>query len=214
ESYFRVILGAFTVFYGLRLTWISLGGSWAQILKQLGLVIVSMMIGKLIGRAVRLQRMSNRLGQQARERINNATRGDPDRLNQGFRTCAALFCVAPLGILGSIQEGLSFYFYPLAIKAVIDGLATLGFISLFGPAVLLSAIPVLAVQGTLTLVVALILEPILAVQGLVDPINAVGGLLVFCVALVMLNLKRIEMADYLPALVVAPLLCLWCHWRA
>src|SRR5581483_12389805 len=103
ESYFRVILGAFTVFYGLRLTWISLGGSWAQILKQLGLVIVSMMIGKLIGRAVRLQRMSNRLGQQARERINNATRGDPDRLNQGFRTCAALFCVAPLGILGSIQ---------------------------------------------------------------------------------------------------------------
>jgi hypothetical protein len=213
ESYFKVVLGAFTVFYGLRLTWASLSGSFVERLKQLGIVVLAMMLGKVIGRALRLQAMSNRVGQWAREGINAARRDDPDRLDKGFRTCAALFCVAPLGILGSVQEGLSLsvYCYPLAIKAVIDGLASAAFVSLFGPGVLLSAIPVLAVQGSITLLVARGLEPILALHDLVDPINAVGGLLVFCVALVMLNLKRIELADYLPGLIVAPLLSFWWH---
>jgi hypothetical protein len=213
ESYFKVVLAAFTVFYGLRLTWMSLSGSFFEMLKQLGIVILAMMLGKLLGRALRLQAMSNHLGQRARQRINAARSDDPDRLNKGFRTCAALFCVAPLGILGSIQEGLSLsqFFYPLAIKAVIDGLASAAFVSLFGPGVLLSAIPVVAVQGTITLLVARGLQPVLARHDLINPVNAVGGLLVFCVALVMLNLKRIELADYLPALVVAPLLALW--WR-
>ena len=92
-----------------------------------------------------------------------------------------------------------------------DGLAALGFVSLFGRGVLLSALPVLAFQGTITLLVARVLEPILTLHNLVNCCNAVGGLLVFCVALVLLGLKRIELADYLPSLVVAPLLTLWWH---
>jgi uncharacterized membrane protein YqgA involved in biofilm formation len=160
-----------------------------------------------------LQKMSNRVGQRARERISAAKPEDPERFNNGFKTCAALFCAAPLGVLGSIQEGLSLseYYYPLAIKGVMDGLATMGFVSVFGRGVLLAALPVLAVQGTITLLVSRVLEPILSLHNLVNSVNAVGGLLVFCVALVMLNLKRIELADYLPSLVVAPLLTLWWH---
>src|SRR5882724_69190 len=69
ESAFKVLLGAFTVFYGLRLTWVSLNGSSLQILKQLVIAMVSMMIGKQIGRLVRLQQASNRIGQIARELI-------------------------------------------------------------------------------------------------------------------------------------------------
>jgi uncharacterized protein len=80
---------------------------------------------------------------------------------------------------------------------------------LFGPGVLLSAVPVLAVQGTITLIAARIVEPTLQLHNLVDSVNAVGGLLVFSVALVMLGLKRIALADYLPSLIVAPLLTLW-----
>ena len=118
-----------------------------------------------------------------------------------------------LGILGSIQDGLSRseYVYPLAIKAIIDGLATLGFVSLFGWGVLLASLPVLAFQGTITLMCSHFFEPLLAAHSLVNSVNAVGGLLVFCVALVMLGLKRIELADYLPSLVFAPLLT-W-FWR-
>jgi uncharacterized membrane protein YqgA involved in biofilm formation len=213
ESAFKVILGAFTVFYGLRLTWISISGSFYEVLKQLAIMLVAMSLGKLAGRLLHLQKASNRLGQYARNCIAAARPDDPDRLSKGFQTCAALFCAAPLGILGAVQEGLSLsqYFYPLAIKAVIDGLASLGFVSLFGWGVLLSALPVLALQGTVTLLVSHFLQPVLNLHNLVNSVNAVGGLLVFCVALVMLGLKRIELADYLPSLIMAPLLTLWWH---
>jgi uncharacterized membrane protein YqgA involved in biofilm formation len=213
ESYFKVVLGALTVFYGLRLTWVSISGSFFEVLKQLAVIILALILGKLAGRALHLQKISNRLGQRARENINNARPDEPERFSKGFQTCAALFCAAPLGILGAVQEGLSLseYFYPLAIKAVMDGLASVGFVSLFGRGVLLSALPVLAFQGTITLLVARALEPILSLHNLLNSANAVGGLLVFCVALVMLGLKRIELADYLPSLVVAPLITLWWH---
>src|SRR5579859_1378855 len=134
ESYFKVVLGAFTVFYGLRLTWVSISGSFVEVLKQLTIIVLALSIGKLAGRALRLQKCSNALGRKARERISNTRPDDRERFSKGFQTCAALFCAAPLGILGGVQEGLSLsaYFYPLAIKAVMDGLATMGFFSLFG----------------------------------------------------------------------------------
>ena len=206
ESYVKVALGAFTVFYGLRLTWMSLNGSFAQILKQLLIAVLALMLGKMTGRLLRLQKMSNRLGRAARDRITAAEPADPRQLSEGFKTCAALFCAAPLAILGSVQDGLSGYYYPLAVKAVIDGLATRGFVALFGWGVLLAVVPVLAFQGTITLVCAQFLQPALETRGLVDSVNATGGLLVFCVALVILQLKRIELADYLPSLAFAALL--------
>lgn len=211
EGYFKLALGALTVFYGLRLSWGSFHGSLLQILKQLLIVILALMLGKLTGQLLRLQKLSNRLGRHARELIQNARPDDPQRAGAGFKTCAALFCAAPLGALGALQDGLTSpgYFYPLAIKGVIDGLAAMGLVRLFGWGVMLAALPVLAFQGTLTLC-AQSLEPFLRLHGLADSINATGGLLVFCVALVMLNLKRIELADYLPSLLFAPLLTwLW-----
>jgi uncharacterized membrane protein YqgA involved in biofilm formation len=105
---------------------------------------------------------------------------------------------------------LSDYFYPLVIKSFVDGLAAMGFVSIFGWGVLLAALPVLALQGTLTLLAAQLLQPFLQAHGLLDSVNAAGGLLVFCVALVILGLKKIELADYLPSLVFAPILTwLW-----
>jgi len=212
ESYFKVVLGAFTVFYGLRLTWLSISGSIVQVVRQISVVLLAMILGRLLGRALQLQKLSNRVGQHAREQISSITHHDPDRFNKGFRTCAALFCAAPLGILGAIQEGLSLseYFYPLVIKAVMDGLAAMGFVLLFGRGVLFSALPVLALQGTISIVAARVLQPVLSAHNLIDPVNAVGGLLVFCVALVMLGLKKIDLTNYLPSLFVAPLIAwLW-----
>jgi uncharacterized protein len=207
ESFFKVTLGAFTVFYGLRLTWLSIAtGPLLQVLKHLVIVILALMLGKLAGRLLHLQKMSNRLGRNAREQI---TRPDADlrrRRGQGFQACAALFCAAPLGILGAVQDGLSDYFYPLVIKSFVDGLAAMGLVAIFGWGVVLAALPVLALQGTLTLLSAQLLQPFLQAHGLVDSVNATGGLLVFCVALVILGLKKIELADYLPSLVVAPVL--------
>ncbi|MCX6930163.1 MAG: DUF554 family protein [Verrucomicrobia bacterium] len=206
ESFFKVGLGVFAVFYGLRLTWISLNGTYMQILRQILIVVIALMLGKITGRLLHLQKMSNHLGRQARKRISTTKPADPSRMSDGFKTCAALFCAAPLGILGSVQDGLSGYYYSLAVKAVMDGLATMGLISLFGWGMILAALPVLVVQGTITLLCMQFLKPFLEAHNLVDPMNATGGLLVFSVALVILGLKKIELADYLPSLIFAPVL--------
>jgi hypothetical protein len=211
ESFFKVALGVFTVFYGLRLTWLSVNGTFLQILRQLVIAVLALMLGKLTGQLLRLQKMSNRLGRQARDQIAARKPGDPGQLSAGFQTCAALFCAAPLAILGSVQDGLSEYYYTLAVKAVMDGLATLGFVLLFRWSVMLAALPVLVFQGTLTLVCAQFLKPFLEAQGLVDSVNAAGGLVVFSVALVILELKKIELADYLPSLIFAPLITWICR---
>lgn len=212
EAQLRIVLAAFTVFFGLRLTWQSLNGSAPQILKQCVILTLALMLGKLTGRVLGLQKTSNFLGRRAQEQILDAQQARSRSANDAFKPCAILFCAAPLGILGAVQDGLllSQYFYPLAVKAVMDGFAAIGFVRILGWGVLLSAIPVLALQGTLTLVCACFLAPFLSPRGLLDSVNAVGGVLVFCVALVMLGLKRIELTDYLPSLLFAPLLTwLW-----
>jgi uncharacterized protein len=211
ESALKAILGAFTVFYGLRLTWLSLNGTVVQILKQLLIAVLALMLGRALGRLLRLQRMSNHLGQEVRKHLGGAEAGTRRPPAEGFKVCAALFCAAPLGTLGSVEDGLSQYYFPLVIKGVMEGLAAMGFARMFGWGVLLSALPVLAWQGTLTLVCSQWLGPFLAERHLVDALNAAGGLLVFSVALVMLQIKRLDVADYLPSLAIAPLLA-WV-WR-
>jgi uncharacterized membrane protein YqgA involved in biofilm formation len=209
EAYAQIILAALTVFFGLRLTWLSLNGTVLQILKQLLIAVLALALGRFTGGLLRLQKFSNHLGRQARDSIAAIKPGALAPPGAGFKTCAALFCAAPLAVLGAVQDGLHGYFSPLAIKAMIDGLAALGFVQIFGGSVLLSALPVLAFQGTLTLLCEQAAPGLLARHWL-DSINAVGGLLVFSVGLVMFGVKRFRLADYVPSLFFAPLLTwLW-----
>ena len=102
------------------------------------------------------------------------------------------------------------YFYPLAVKACMDGLAMVGFVKLFGWGAMLSALPVFIFQGTITMACHVYLEPFLRAHGLLDSVNAVGGLIVCTVAVVIFEIRRVELADYLPSLAVAPLITwLW-----
>jgi uncharacterized protein len=212
QSFFKVALGAATVYFGLRLTWMSINGSFGHALGQLGIVILSLSLGNLIGKLLRLQKASNRIGTLTRDRMARATPGNPERFLDGFIVCSLLFCAAPLGILGSIHNGLDRdYFFPLAIKAVMDGLAALSFAALFGWGVLLSAVPVLIFEGTITLLCANSLAPFLQAHALVDSVNATGGLLIFCVSLLIFEVRKVPVTDYLPSLVVAPILTALLH---
>ena len=209
QSALRILLGAFTVYTGLSATWQSLNGGPTQILKQLGVVLLALMLGNLTGKLLRLQKSLNHLGRFAKQKVSDSRPERPHRFNNGFITCSILFCVAPLAILGAIQDGLTDDFKPLAVKAVMDGLAAMAFVGMFGWSVLLSVIPLIAWQGTLAQL-ARLAQPWLASHALVDPISATAGMLVFCVALIILELKKVELADYLPSLLIAPLLTwLW-----
>jgi uncharacterized membrane protein YqgA involved in biofilm formation len=209
QVFFKTLLGVLTIFFGLRLTWISLNGSAGQILKQFGVVLLALSLGKIIGGMVHLQKSSNRLGQFARDKIAAAQPGDTGNFMAGFKVCTGLFCAAPIGILGAIHDGLSGYFAPLAIKAAMDALAGMGFASIFGWGVLFSAVQVLVFQGTISMACSQFLLPWLNAHGLTDSVNATGGILIFSIALVIFEVRKIQVTDYLPSLVIAPLLTWW-----
>jgi uncharacterized membrane protein YqgA involved in biofilm formation len=210
QSRAKVLLGVFTVWFGLTLTLSSLNGSVAHRCKQLALVLLAMALGKLAGKLLRLQKLSNLVGQFATRKMAAAS-GKPD-FNAGFRVATALFCAAPLAVLGSVAEGLdpNSFSKVLCVKAVMDGMATMAFSKTFGRGVMLSAIPVLAWQGAI-IRCAELLRPALEhqPQPLIDSVNATVGLLVFCVALIILQLKKVAVADYLPSLALAPILTRW-----
>jgi uncharacterized membrane protein YqgA involved in biofilm formation len=206
------LLGVATIFVGLRLTVTSMGGGWQHIGKQLLMIVLSLSIGRMIGQLLRLQKCSNRLGQFAKRKIEEASSGQRPRFADGFNTAALLFCLAPLAFLGSILDGLADKWQTLAIKAVMDGLTTLAFVSTFGWSAIVAVIPVVAFQGTLSLGAKYLSTQMLD-AGLINSITAVGGLLVFCVGLVILEIKKIQLTDYLPSLIVAPALArIWPPW--
>lgn len=207
QSFFKALLGLLTVCSGLWLTWVSVSSSMFHVFKQLGIVLVSLVLGNIFGKLLHLQKASNRIGLLTRDRMAKAGPDNPQRFTDGFTVCTLLFCAAPLGILGAIHNGLlSDYFYPLAIKALMDGLAAMAFAAMFGWGVILSAVPVLVFQGTITLVCAHSLAPFLAARGLSDSVNATGGLLIFCVALLIFEIRKVHVTNYLPSLIFAPLL--------
>ncbi len=205
QAQVKIILAAFTVWVGLSMTWKGFNGSFTQVFKQFAFVILAMMAGKLVGQLVGIQKNLNRLGHYAKERFAQSSLKDARRTSDGFITCTLLFCVGPMAILGAVEDGLSNNFKILAIKAAMDGLATMVFVTTFGWGVMLAVIPVVAYQGTITLLAAQ-LQPYLQQQELLDSVNATGGLLVFSLALIILELKKVELADYLPSLALAPML--------
>ena len=103
-----------------------------------------------------------------------------------------------------MTDGLAGDFYLLAAKAAMDGLAMTGFIKIFGWPAALSAFPVYAVLGALTHACQAGALPFLAAHGLLDSVNVTAGLVACAVALVVLEVRRVELANFLPALLVAP----------
>ena len=210
QNYLKIALGAGALFIGLRLTWQNVNGTIAQAGKQVVIILLALILGRLAGRLLRLQHISNRLGQSAREHIARTADGRRPAWSVGVNTCAALFCAAPLAVIGAAADGLNGDFAPLAIKTAMDALAAMSFAAMFGWSAAAAALPVFGWQGTLTLLCSHFARPLLAQHGLLDPVNATAGMLLVYVAVVILEVRKVELADYLPSLAVAPLLAwLW-----
>ena len=215
QVFFRSALGAFTVFFGLQLVWLSIDGTFFPALKQICIAALAVTAGSWSGRLLRLQKISNRLGRYAGRLVASAQSGSPRKIGDGFTACAILFCAAPLGLLGAVTDGLPSgdsqfgYFYLLIIKAVMDGLAMTGFIRIFGWPSALSAFPVFIFLSGITLACQLWVGPFLAAHGLVGPVNAAAGFIACAIALMIFEVRRVELANYLPGLAIAPLLAWW-----
>jgi uncharacterized protein len=129
--------------------------------------------------------------------------------SKSFVTASLLFCVGPMTILGSIQDGLSGDYTLLATKSILDGFGSLALAASMGWGVLFAALTVLIYQGGLTLgaglVKALLTEPMVA------EMTATGGTLILAIGLNLLDLTPIRVANFLPALVVAPIVVTVLH---
>ena len=209
QNQIRSALGAFTAFCGLQLLWLNVSGGALSVLKQLFLAGVAVVLGGWLGKILGLQKMSNWLGRRAAERLATAGKNPPGRPLAGMMAATALFCAAPLGLLGSVSDGLADYFFPFALKAVMDGLAMTSFVKMFRWPVALAAVPVFFFFNGLTFTVHAFAQPWLEAHNLIHAVNAAAGLVIGATALVVLEVRRVELANYLPALAVAPLLARW-----
>jgi uncharacterized protein len=210
EVRLKRLLGVLVIYAGFSTTWKALGHSGlSHVPKQIAIVFLALILGNAIGMLLHLQNALNWIGQFAKRSLTNAESEAGNRFSEGFVTCTLLFCVGPMAIIGSLEDGLNGNFRTLALKSVMDGLAAMAFAKTFGPGVLLSALPVLAYQGAITLAATAVSPFLKDHPVMLYALNAAGGLLVVCISVVILELHKVPLANYLPTLVVAPLLAWW-----
>jgi uncharacterized membrane protein YqgA involved in biofilm formation len=211
QDFFRRALGVAAVFSGLRLVWLHVNGTFSSGVKQIFIALLAVMLGNWLGKLLRLQKISNRLGRFAGNLISTAPSKPSRKAADGFIACTILFCAAPLGLLGAVTDGLSGDFCLLAVKAVMDALATASFVKMFGWPSALSAFPVYAFLGALTLACQFAAKSFLDAHHLTDNVNVTGGFIACAVALVIFEVRKVELANFLPGLAVAPLLAWLCR---
>jgi uncharacterized membrane protein YqgA involved in biofilm formation len=176
------------------------------------ILIGAALIGGLLGELLRLSDALDRLGDYLKRRFAGSGKGS-STFTEAFVTSSIVFCVGPLTILGAIQNGSSGDTTFLAIKSLLDGFTAFAFTAALGWGVLMSAITVFVYQSAISLLAAFFLS---SVPNCPDPshcnnpyiveMTAVGGLIILGVGLKLLDLKDLKLANYLPALAVAPLI--------
>jgi uncharacterized membrane protein YqgA involved in biofilm formation len=165
-------------------------------------LVTSLAIGMTAGSLLQIQHRLECAAQRLHQRFAGA--GASSTLADGFIDASLLFCVGPLTIVGSLQDGLTGDCKLIAVKSLLDGFAAMAFAAGLGWGVMLSALTVLIVQGGITLgahtLSGFFTDPLVA------ECSAAGGALVVCIGVGLLGIKKLPVADYLPALVLAPLL--------
>lgn len=185
--------------------WAGAVGDSAPMLIVLGALIIGGILGSILRIEDRLEGFGGwlqvRLHARAGGREESAER---QRFIEGFVASSLVFCVGPLTVLGSINDGLGNGPDQLFLKAALDGFAAIAFAASLGWGVAASTLAILVVQGTLTLLGAA-LGDILPGPHLAA-LTTTGGLMLVGVALRLLRIKQLPVGDLLPALVVAPLI--------
>lgn len=165
------------------------------------IVVICMVVGLIVGIALRLDDRINGLGDKIKDRLAG-TKICKGQFSDAIVTSSLIFCVGSMAILGAIQAGLNKDYSTLFAKAVIDGVSAIAFSAALGPGVILSAIPVFIIQGAITLLAG-VAEPYLTSE-IITEMSAVGGPVFFAMSVNMLELRqeRIKIGDMIPAILM------------
>jgi len=168
------------------------------------IVLGALLIGALLGEWWGIEDGLQNLGAWLEKRFSKND-ADSNRFIRGFLTASLLFCVGPMTILGSIQDGLTGDYSLLAVKSVLDGFASLAFASTLGVGVLFSTVIILAYQGGISLLAAQLNA--IVTPAMMNELTAAGGVILIGLAISsLLEIKHIRTGNFLPALAIAPLI--------
>ena len=194
-------LGLFTLAYG-----VFIFGKTQNML----IPLFSIVLGTIIGELLKIEESMNGLGEGIQRKLvswNPNLTGESQKFVTGFVSASLLFCIGPMAILGSIQDGLSGDFQMLAIKSLLDGIASIAFASTLGVGVIFSAGAVLIYQGAISLLASWIGQSF--GDAVVAEMTATGGVILAGIALSnLLQIKKIRTGSFLPALFLAVLIVL------
>jgi len=204
-----------TVVFGLGLVTLMMGIGNAQATRNILIPLFSIAIGALIGEALRLDVrleslggwLQKRFGGAASSEGENTPANDPrTRFITGFVTTSLIFCIGPLTVLGSMQDGMGLPagFQQLVVKSIIDAFASVAFAATFGVGVAFTALTVLIVQGGLALIGSVAGQ--FMSDAMIAEMTATGGMVLVGLSFILLDIKRARIANFLPALLIAPLI--------
>lgn len=206
----------------LGLVTIVIGITFAIKSENILIVVVSLVIGALVGEGIDIDNKLNQLGDWLKDKVVKKSSNKEDinphtiktdkdytetkivepnsRLGEGFVTATLLFCVGSMAIMGALDSGLRGDHTILYTKSIMDGIAALIFASSMGIGVALSAFPILIYEGGIALL-ARTVQPYMT-TAMMTEMNAVGGILLIAIGLSMLDIKKMKVSNLLPALVV------------
>ena len=185
------VFGLFTLYLGFSMS-----------LKTQNAILLafSLILGALTGSILNLQDKTDRLGELIKRKFN--LKGD--RFTEGFIVASLLFCMGPVAILGSIEEGIGHEPKLLLIKSLMDGVASIALASSLGIGVIFSALPILIYQGLLTMLTMWLGGSFSELM--INELSAVGGILLIGMAISILDIKKIRVIDFITALIyIVPL---------
>lgn len=190
-------MGLFTLAMGLQMFLES-----ENQLIVLGALLLGALFGEWLGLEDRLQAFGKILEKKFSK---DSETGEGSKFIRGFMVSSLLFCIGPMTILGSIQDGLTGDYKLLAIKSTLDGFASIAFASTLGIGTLFSALVILVYQGGLSLLATQLSQVI--TDAMINELTATGGVLLLGLGLSnMLEIKKIRVGNLLPALFFAPLI--------
>ena len=191
------VLGLFTLAYGFQMFLST---------RNALVVLVSLLVGVILGEWWQVENGLKNLGHWLETTLLSRpdTNGE-NRFVRGFLTSSLVFCIGPMAILGSIQDGLTGDYQTLAVKAILDGFAALAFASTLGVGVIFSALVLLIYQGAITLLAAQIQA--LVSEAMLMEMTATGGVIILAIAISsLLEIRPIRSGNFLPGLLITPLM--------
>lgn len=185
-----------TIMQALSLAVILIGIKMALKTEGILLVILSLVIGSILGELAGIEGRLETLGRFFETKFSKADNG----LAKGFVVTSLIYCVGSMAIVGSLESGLTGNHQTLFAKSALDGLSSIIFASSFGIGVLFSSVSVFLYQGFITLT-ATFIKPFL-IGEVINQMSAVGGLLIMAIGINLLEIQKIKVGNMLPAIFI------------